>query len=55
LELLCGGWCCWRGVYWLGFFGRRGWSGIWLTCIGFIIAVHGSFSLFLIAMKLYPK
>ena len=36
-ELLCGGWCCWSSVYWLGFFDRRGWRGWGLIGLGFIL------------------
>jgi len=45
LELLCGGWFCWRGVYLLGFLGRRGWWGLGLTILGFLLLVHGGFNL----------
>jgi len=54
-ELLCGGWCCWRGIYLMGFLGRRGLWGFWLTSIGFVLSVHGCFSLLLTAIKLYNK
>jgi len=44
-ELLCGGWCLWRGVYLMGFLDLRGWFGIGLIILGFLLFVHGGYHL----------
>jgi IS1 family transposase len=41
LELICGCWLCFRSVYWLGYFGRKGHVGFLLLFSGYVLAIHG--------------
>jgi hypothetical protein len=40
VELICGCWLCWRAVYWLGYFGRKGHFGFLLLLSGYALAIR---------------
>lgn len=46
LELLGGCWFLWRGTFWIGYLGRRGWKGIGMVLLGYLLTISGGFFLF---------